>query len=149
MSRERAFTMVEIIMTLILLGVIGVVSTMFFGGYVKAFLADRQASEVAMKAQVALDRIALELAALDQVKTTTLTGTSIQFTNSTNVARTISYASGAISVNGNVLIDGLQSFSVSANSTGGGLSRSTYTVEFGIALEGVNIPYSVTIYPAN
>ena len=53
--------MIELVTTLILIGVIGAFAGLFLYTGVNGFLASKRNSEVALKAQVALDRISAEL----------------------------------------------------------------------------------------
>jgi hypothetical protein len=55
------FILIELVTTLILIGVIGAFAGLFLYSGVNGFLASKRNSETALKAQVALDRISAEL----------------------------------------------------------------------------------------
>ncbi|MEJ5358109.1 MAG: hypothetical protein WHT06_05500 [Desulfobacterales bacterium] len=58
------FILIELVTTLILIGVIGAFAGLFLYSGVNGYVASRRNSEAALKAQVALDRIGAELRAL-------------------------------------------------------------------------------------
>jgi prepilin-type N-terminal cleavage/methylation domain-containing protein len=114
--QQKGFTLVELIITIVLVGLIGVFTTLFvytgLNGYIKA----RDTSEGALKAQIALDRISMELRDIDSISTFTA-GSQIDYTSHTiSGNRQIIYSNGVISINaGNgarTLLDEIQNFSM-------------------------------------
>ena len=71
--------MIEIIVSIVLLGILGIVTTMFLYTAINAYETSRTTSEGAMRAQIALDRMNLELRKVTSV--TAATATSITYTN--------------------------------------------------------------------
>jgi hypothetical protein len=55
------FILIEMIMAIVLLGVIGIFTSMFLYTGIKGYLIAKQTTDGAMRAQIALDRINLEL----------------------------------------------------------------------------------------
>ena len=68
--------MIELVTTLILIGVIGAFVGLFLYTGVNGFLASKRNSETALKAQVALDRISAELRHVESIQ-----GTPVQTPN--------------------------------------------------------------------
>lgn len=70
-SREdqRGFILVEFIISLILIGIIGVFTSLFIYTGVNGYLNAKEHTEAALKAQVALDRIRLELLNIEEIST--------------------------------------------------------------------------------
>jgi hypothetical protein len=66
--------LIELVTTLILIGVIGAFAGLFLYKGIEGFLASKNNSEVALKAQIAIDRISAELRHV--VEVTNWTGTS-------------------------------------------------------------------------
>jgi prepilin-type N-terminal cleavage/methylation domain-containing protein len=60
-KHQRGFTLVELIVTLVLVGIIGTFTTLFMYTGLNGYLRAKDTSEGALKAQIALDRISLEL----------------------------------------------------------------------------------------
>ena len=118
--QAKGFTLVELVVTIVLVGIIGTFTTFFlytgFSGYLRA----KDTAEGALKAQIALDRISLELRDINGISAFTA-NTSIDYTSVTlpgnrqitynpdPVARTI-----ALSVDGNSnpLLDNVASFTM-------------------------------------
>ena len=62
-------------MTLILVGIIGAFTGLFLSTGIEGFIASKRNSEVALKAQIAMDRLSAELRHVTQVTTWAPTGT--------------------------------------------------------------------------
>ncbi len=66
-KHEKGFTLVELIVTLVLVGIIGTFTTLFMYTGLNGYLRAKDTSEGALKAQIALDRISLELRDINDV----------------------------------------------------------------------------------
>ena len=69
-TQSAGFTLIELTLTIVLIGIIGTFTSMFVYSGIRGYLTTRQNSEGALQAQIALDRISLELRNI-----TSLTGT--------------------------------------------------------------------------
>jgi prepilin-type N-terminal cleavage/methylation domain-containing protein len=80
--QAKGFTLVELVVTIVLVGIIGTFTMFFlytgFSGYLKA----RDTAEGALKAQIALDRISLELRDIKNISAFTV-NTEIDYTSTT------------------------------------------------------------------
>jgi prepilin-type N-terminal cleavage/methylation domain-containing protein len=139
---QKGFTLVELIVTLVLVGIIGTFTTLFMYTGLNGYLRAKDTSEGALKAQIALDRISLELKDINNIAAYN-SDTNIDYTSETlPFARRIRYDSGndeiLLGVAGNeyLLVDGVQTFSLSANSkdlnyySGGALEVESIEVSF-------------------
>lgn len=61
MMRRRGFTLLELVLVLIILGVIGVAAARFLGGAVEAIFVTRELTDTQMESGAALDRMARDL----------------------------------------------------------------------------------------
>ena len=117
-AHEKGFTLVELIVTLVLVGIIGTFTTLFMYTGLNGYLRAKDTSEGALKAQIALDRIGLELRDIYRV-TDFNADTNVDY-NSVTLPddRRIRYAAGngeiLLSVDGaeNLLLDNVQTFSM-------------------------------------
>ena len=115
-KREAGFTLIEIIATLLLVGMLSVFVSLFMTTFVNGYFMARNNSVTAMKAQMALDRMSLELKDMSAVSVLT-DNSLITYTNSSGTGRTIKFVGSNIYLStptDNVLIDNLQSFTLSA-----------------------------------
>ena len=60
-TQSAGFTLIELILTLVLVGIIGVFTSLFVYSGIRGYITTRQTSEGALQAQIAMDRISLEL----------------------------------------------------------------------------------------
>jgi prepilin-type N-terminal cleavage/methylation domain-containing protein len=115
---QKGFTLVELIVTLVLVGIIGTFTTLFMYTGLNGYLRAKDTSEGALKAQIALDRISLELRDIDNIDLTTFNNdTRIDYTSVTLPGnRKILFSGGVISldVNGNenALLDEVSDFTL-------------------------------------
>ena len=96
---QNGFTLVELIVTILLVGLIGVFTTLFVYTGLNGYLRARDTSEGALKAQIALDRISMELRDIDSIGVFTA-GSQIDYTSRTlSGNRQILYSNGVLSIN--------------------------------------------------
>lgn len=160
------FILIEMIVAIVLLGVIGVFTSMFLYTGVKGYLIAKQTSDGAMRAQVALDRINLELRKItdlpgpapnpkpDEVTYTTddLPGTRKIIYDSN--ANTISIEVTILAdTNTYLLLDRVETFNLTweeanlDNSGDATMEIAGINIEF--TLEDVGRPFNMRIYPRN
>ncbi len=84
---QLGFTMIEIIVTLALLGIIGVFGTMFMLDIVQSYRFADQAAHTSQKAQVTLTRISNEMAYADT--TPSISGNTLDYTVSYSGSNTV------------------------------------------------------------
>ena len=60
-TQSAGFTLIELILTLVLVGIIGTFTSLFVYSGIRGYITTRQATEGALQAQIAMDRISLEL----------------------------------------------------------------------------------------
>ena len=99
---QKGFTMVELIVTIVLVGIIGTFTTLFVYTGLNGYLRARDTSEGALRAQITLDRLSMELRDIDFIRPATyVDDTQIDFTSrSLPGNRQILHNSGIISING-------------------------------------------------
>jgi len=120
-KHEKGFTLVELIVTLVLVGIIGTFTTLFMYTGLNGYLRAKDTSEGALKAQITLDRISLELRDIYRVSAFNK-DISIDYTSVTlPLARQLRYEDNNneiwLNVDGNdhLLLDDVQDFSMSVN----------------------------------
>jgi prepilin-type N-terminal cleavage/methylation domain-containing protein len=122
---NKGFTLIEIVATLVLVGIIGAFSIFFLYTGIRGFLTSRFSSETALQAQIALDRISAELRYIKDfelipVQTPNPNPNSIEYrSRDLPGARRVSYNAAnreiLLTVNGtsNVLLNNVSAFNIS------------------------------------
>ncbi len=162
-TQQAGFSLVEMIMVLLLLGVMGAGAGLGISTVVNVFLVSRDAAATAAKGQLALLRLSREFRVITAV--TSASATSIQFaalhgdgvTQSYTVAKsgdTIILNDG---VGNDILVDQVNSLTFAYYDTYGGAAQTTWTsarkiIQATIALNGPDsniLSFSTRITPRN
>ena len=155
-GNHKGFTIIEVVIAIALVGILSVFLGFFVVNFVSGYFFTRANSEAALKAQVALDRMAIELKDM-QTLTNVVDNTSFAFTNSTGAARTIRYISPRINLNiGDTdweLLDGVIGFTLRAlydNMDGVvGAKEEVAYIDIGFTLGGITAPFTARVFPRN
>jgi len=146
---KRGFTLIEIIATLVLVGVLSSIAVLFMGSFMNGYTTVKNNSSAALKAQMALNRVSLELK--DMSLLSSLTGTSITYNNSQGNNRTIVFDGANINLSNYLLIDKISNFYLSAtydNVYNVALDDLAY-IDIGFMASGVTPSFSTRIFPRN
>lgn len=149
-KQEAGFTLIEMIVTLVLVGILSVFAGLFMTTYLNGYFMVKNNTETAMKAQMALDRMSLELK--DATAVSVLTDNSlITYTNSLGANRTIKFVSPNIYLStpaDQILIDQVQAFALSAvyDNVYNVAANDVAFIDIGFTVSGYN-PFSTRIFP--
>jgi prepilin-type N-terminal cleavage/methylation domain-containing protein len=159
-KRENGFTLVELIVTLVLVGIIGTFTTLFMYTGLNGYLRAKDTAEGALKAQIALDRISLELRDINQIEAFTANSAIDYFSNTLSGDRQIIFDANArtisLDVDGDIntldiLLDEVSSFTMAANyvnlNNSGGNEVAAINVSFTVGEIGRS--FDVQIFPRN
>ena len=165
MKNESGFTLLEIIVSLMLLGVMGVVAGMGLTTVAKGYMVTTDNAEITQKSQLAMGRIGRELRELLDVEgvNPALPGVSYRrFSGTATITRTVYYDSGTNTINvasgstasgGHVLMDRVSGFALGYLSGSGTWNfgdaidlLSAIAVEFHVSNgAGTDLPFSTKI----
>ena len=150
--------LIELVLTLILVGMIGAFTGFFLFTGVQGYLTTKETTEGALRAQMALERISKELKEIDTLPSAPVANTSITFTSKILPGqRVISFDNAtntiSISVDGGTtawpLLKNVDTFNLSW--TTADLNYDTFDDISGITIafntEQVGQTFSTTIYP--
>lgn len=124
----KGFTLIEIIVTLLIVGIISAVAGLWIVRTVDGFVFARQNAETLQKGQMALTRLIREFNMMGAVSSST--AASVSFTsyrggNQTN--STIALAGSAVTLDGDVLVDSVSGFEMGYYDTYNGTKNTTWT----------------------
>jgi prepilin-type N-terminal cleavage/methylation domain-containing protein len=154
---QNGFTLVELIVTLVLVGIIGTFTTLFMYTGLNGYLKAKDTSEGALKAQIALDRISLELKDINNISDFN-SDTNINYTSETLPGNRKIILNGNqidLDVDGNTnpLLDTVVSFDLKPNYTDlnhyadGNLEVGSIEISFTVG--EIERPFSARIFPRN
>jgi prepilin-type N-terminal cleavage/methylation domain-containing protein len=149
---EKGFTLIEIIATIVLIGVLGSIAVLFMGNFLKGYTTVKSNSSAALKAQMALNRISLELKDLNALYSLT-DNVSMTYKNSLGDNRTIKFAGSGIYIStttDNLLIDSISNFSLSAayDNVYNMAANDVAYIDIGFTVSDVS-RFSTRIFPRN
>jgi len=158
MRPESGFTLIEIVVVLVLLGVIATFSSLFLVTGIEGYLSSREASKAALKARVTLNRISLELRDINDIPSAPVTNTSITYTSDTLPGTRVTKFSGGnlyISVDGTdyMLLDNVSNPALTAtyddldNDSSNG--NEVAYIDVGFTISNIPSAFDVRIYPRN
>ncbi|OHE29269.1 MAG: hypothetical protein A3J94_08775 [Syntrophus sp. RIFOXYC2_FULL_54_9] len=149
-KQQAGFTLIEIILTLVLIGVLSVFAGLFMTSFISSYSLVKSNSDTAMKAQMAMDRISMELRDASAVSALTV-DSLITYTNPSGAGRTIRRVGSNLFLStptDNTLIDGVQAFQLSA--TYGNVyniaADDMAFIDIGFTIAGTP-PFSMRIFP--
>ncbi len=117
MNNQNGFALIELIAVIVLVGIISTFTIFFLYTGFNGYINSKKATEGALNAQMALDRIALELRSISNIiptpSSTSLTYKSEELTGT----RTLKYVGNEVFINANAddykLLDNISSFTIS------------------------------------
>ena len=117
MNNQRGFVLIELIAVIVLVGIIASFSTFFLYTGFNGYLNTKIATEGALNAQMALDRIALELRNISDIMPTP-SSTSVTYkSEELTGTRTLKYVGNDVLINVNAndykLLENISSFTLS------------------------------------
>ena len=156
---QKGFTLVELIVTLVLVGIIGTFTTLFMYTGLNGYLRAKDTSEGALKAQIALDRISLELRDIDRIDTftdnTTIDYASVALLGNRQITYNAVAETISMDVDGsaNLLLDDVQSFTMTAtyadlNNSGDG-NNEVEAIDISFTIGEIDRLFSGRIFPRN
>lgn len=161
-TRARGFILIELVTTLILIGLIGAFAGLFLYSGVNGYIASRRNSEAALKAQVALDRISAELRALKPTPAPQFATRRITYQNDLGGgSRTLEIENGPqgpgiyLAVGGtkfllldNVAVETAEiAYTAGRNLDNEDNDNEIESIRVSFRMAGLEIPFGVEIYP--
>ncbi|MGD8990957.1 MAG: type II secretion system protein [Desulfobacterales bacterium] len=158
---EEGFTLVELIVTIVLVGIIGTFTTLFMYTGLNSYLRAKDTSEGALKAQIALDRISMELREIEGISAFNVND-YIHYTSRSRTLtgnRKLIYSNGIISLDidgtANELLDAVSNFSMSLtaanldNIAGGPGNEEVQAIDVSFNVGEIGRLFSARIFPRN
>jgi len=156
MKLREGFVLFEVIVSLVLVGVIATFSSIFLISGIEGYLFSKKASESALKAQIAMDRISLELREINN-RPTLDENTSITYTSdSLPGTRMIKFDSDSNNIYINVdetdyiLLDDISNFTLTSTPYDFDNDTNNEIAYIDVGFTITDIPeFKVKIYPRN
>lgn len=156
---EAGFSLIELIAVLVLMGILGVGTSLGFSHVVSGFILSRDTAAVAGKGQLAMLRLARELRVISAV--TAATATSITFDalrdGGATQTITVTQANKTITLNGDILTDSVSTLALAYYDTFDASPEVTWAperrlIELTITLDGPDntlVAFTTRVMPRN
>lgn len=169
LKRDNGFTLIEVIVSVIIIGIITSFAGMAIVTGVKGYVFTRDSASIGQKAQLAMTRISRELMELSAVTTGEVSRITYERLDDSGVSitqtiyyfaddSTVKIATGSAAVNGDTLVDSVSSFALTyykgADSWVAGVDdiASLTAIEISLSLtwsDGSEVTFSTTVSPRN
>ena len=158
MKQEAGFTLIEVVASLVIVGIIAVFSSLFLVVGLEGYEFTRKAAAAAMNAEVALNRISLELKTINGIWAAPVPNSSLAYTSSDSTLtgnRTIKFASDNLYINTGgvedyILIKDVSNPELSVQledlDNDGTVDDVAY-ITVGFKLSGITTPFQIRAYP--
>ena len=158
MKHQRGLVLFELITVIVLVGIIGIFATFFLYSSINGYLKTKNTSEGAMDAQMALDRISLELRHLSYFTSSPVTSGNASLSYQSEVLggnRMLKYDSVndtmTINISGTdyLLLEDVTSFNLSVTADDLNLDgvNDVASIGVGFYLHGIGKEFKTTIFP--
>jgi len=158
-DRQKGFILIELVTTLILVGVIGAFVGFFLYSGINGYLTSKKTSEGALKAQTVLDRISTELRHINALPSAPVTNAQITYQSADLTgSRRIRYDGGSQTIffsidgNENPLLDHVDTFTLnwtSADLDNADGDQEISAINLGFTIADVGTPFTLRIFPRN
>jgi len=154
---KSGFTLVEVIVSLLLVGLVGTFSLFFLADGIEGYFITQKSADSAFKAQIALDRIRLELIDMGQLTASPVSNSLIQYTSTNGQlpgSRALKFFGSTLYlvVDGTdyPLVDGVSNalLTVEDKNLDSDLKNEVAYIDIGFTLE-TTLPYTIRVYPRN
>jgi prepilin-type N-terminal cleavage/methylation domain-containing protein len=154
---EEGFTLVELIVTIVLVGIIGTFTTLFMYTGLNSYLRAKDTSEGALKAQIALDRISMELRNIEKINAFSQDSQIDYDSRSLGDNRIILHNAGVISLDGGSgareLLDGVSNFAMTITAAdlnnSAGVKEEVQAINVSFNVGEIGRLFSARIFPRN
>jgi len=162
-KNKNGFILIEIVITVMLIGVIGSFVSFFLYTGVKGYFTTKQATEGALKGQIAMDRISLELRNVNSVSAASTDSITYKSDDFGNSRRQIYYDSDTniiyLSIDSeddgnfvdNPLLDSIENFTLSwtADDLDGDFLDKLSGINITFTSQDIGSGFNVQIFPRN
>lgn len=143
---ERGYTLIEVIVTLILVGITAILAGMWIISVANGYIFTKMNMDTTQKAQLAMTRLEKEFAVINTV--TAASPSSITYTrpdiSSGSITTTVSLSGKLLQIDGNALTDNVSSFTlaycddVTSTSCAATWSSTSRIIVITLTIEGAN-----------
>lgn len=154
----RGFTVLEMVMVIVLLGIVAGLGAIMLQGGFDAYFAERDVSDAAWQGRFAMERLNRELRAIRSATAGDLTmspASEISFVDTTGTAMSYALSGTILTRNGQPLADGISSLNFSYIANDGKTTAADATQVYYVAASftviqgGASLPLRTLIHPRN
>lgn len=152
-KNKNGFTMIEIIVVMAIVGILATITIINAGRVLQGFLFTRMNAITTQKGHIAINRLTKEFTNINQVSSgngTSITFRSNSYIDGSELTHTVSFAGSALFLDGDILTDNVNSFSLSYFDVFDSTQEATWSdttniIEITLSLNGANNTVSTFI----
>jgi prepilin-type N-terminal cleavage/methylation domain-containing protein len=149
-NHEKGFTLIEVIVTLVLMGIMASLAGMWIVSVANGYVFAKMNASTAQKAQLALTRLTIEFQAIQSVDTGNTNGTQIKYSRPSAASSAVlvtvkrSVSGTELLLNDTPLIDGVSAFTLNycnddlTTCSASSWSSSSRIIEITLTLKGAD-----------
>lgn len=143
-NRQKGFTLIEMVMVIVLLGIVGVVMSKMLSQSLLAVQTEQQVTDAVWQGQIAVQRMVREITAVrSPADISTASAGTFAFTDNSGTAITYTLSGSTITRNGTIVADGINSLSFTYQDLNGATTAVTTSICY------VTLSVNVTLNNAN
>jgi prepilin-type N-terminal cleavage/methylation domain-containing protein len=155
MKKKFGFTLIELVVVMVLIGIIAiVVSKILFQGF-NAYLTTQNVTDADWQGRLALERMRLDIMGIRSPSDiSTASANQLVFTDSNGNSITYTLSGSTLTRSGDILADGINSLQLTYLDKNGSVTATTsairyITIQLNVTKSNTNFNVSTSVYPRN
>jgi prepilin-type N-terminal cleavage/methylation domain-containing protein len=155
MKKNAGFSLIEIVMVIIIIGIIAAIASRILMQGVSAYLTNINIINSDWQGRIALERMVRDIRAIrSPTDITTASASTLAFTNTSGTSISYTLSGSTITLNGNVLADGIASLTFTYYDSSNAITATPSAIRYilisiNVTQNNTNLTLNTSVYPRN